>query len=83
MCYIDGIPIFEAHGCEAIFLLLAVYWCFQVQFPQNAKQQFAFIAIAVLKDVAIRDISADILKKITLTTVLKSCDLLPAMSAKK
>ncbi|XP_043462993.1 uncharacterized protein LOC122499028 [Leptopilina heterotoma] len=80
MCYIDGTPIFEAHGYEAILLLLAVYWIFQVQFPANAKQQFAFISISILRDVAVKDIDANILKKITLTNVLKSCDLLPTSS---
>lgn len=76
MCYVDGNPIFGSHGMKSLLLLLAVYWVFQIEFPSNAKQQLAFIAIAVLKDAALNDIDKELKKKITLTNALRDCDLL-------
>lgn len=80
MCYVDGNPIFGAHGMRALLLLLAVYWIFQIQFPPDTKQQLAFIAVAVLRDVAFKEVDKNILNKITLTNALRDCNLLPTSS---
>lgn len=78
MCYIDGKPLFTSKGFEGILLLIAAYWVFQIAFPSNAKQQFAFISLAILKDVGAKDIAKDILNKITLTNALKRCGITTA-----
>lgn len=83
MCFSDGHPIFEAKGLRVLLLLLAVYWVYQINFPQDTKQQFAFIAIAVLRDVATKEIDKPILTNITLTNVLKQCNLLPSASSEQ
>lgn len=77
MCYVDGTAVFHAKACDAVILLIAVYWIFQVAFPADARQQFAFLATVVLGKVGLDGIEKEIAKKVTLNNAIKLCGLLP------
>lgn len=75
LCYADQKAIFSAKGFDAIIYLIATYWIYNIHFPKDAQQQFAFLAIAVLRQEGKKSIKQDILNKISLSSALKAASL--------
>lgn len=75
LCYADGEAIFTAKGFESILLLLSVYWVLNIAFPPDSKLQFSFLSFAVLRNVAVKYISKDVLKLVSFTKAMEKYGL--------
>ena len=74
-CYVDGVTLFKARATEAVLLLLAAYWVFNVSYPTSTKPQMVFLAAAIFRDHSTLLMFRDLNHYATVTNLLKEADL--------
>lgn len=75
MSYSDAEPIFVASASEAVPLLLATYWVFNISFPKELKREYILLSIMILREKSAKVLPRDIFSYSTVQDILKKAGI--------
>ncbi|XP_043468336.1 uncharacterized protein LOC122502380 [Leptopilina heterotoma] len=75
MSYSDGEPIFVVTASEAVPLLLASFWVFNITFPHDIQRQFSLLSIIIFREKSTKLLTKEMLSYTTVKNLLEKAGL--------